>query len=28
MVNGMIIESLRNEDVRERESALLAHLGV
>jgi branched-chain amino acid transport system ATP-binding protein len=28
MVNGQIVEALRNDDVRERESALLAHLGV
>ena len=28
MVHGQIIESLANDDVRERESALLAHLGV
>jgi branched-chain amino acid transport system ATP-binding protein len=28
MVHGQIVESLRNDDVRERESALLAHLGV
>jgi branched-chain amino acid transport system ATP-binding protein len=28
MVHGQIVESLRNDEVRERESALLAHLGV
>ena len=28
MVHGQIVESLRNADVRERESLLLAHLGV
>jgi branched-chain amino acid transport system ATP-binding protein len=28
MVHGQIVESLRNDEVRERESLLLAHLGV
>jgi branched-chain amino acid transport system ATP-binding protein len=28
MVHGQIVESLKNDEVRERESALLAHLGV
>jgi branched-chain amino acid transport system ATP-binding protein len=28
MVHGQIVESLGNDEVRERESALLAHLGV
>jgi len=28
MVHGQIVESLRNDEVRERESVLLAHLGV
>lgn len=28
MVHGQIVESLRNDEVREREDALLAHLGV